>query len=76
MITRVVTKVSDEEWEREGGVPCNGCSIPVLRLFGGICKKCLLLGDVVREKATQRRSARRRLRQGDLSLSDLRQGKI
>lgn len=67
-----------KDWERAGGVVCPRCSKETVRLIGGLCPRCWLEKESKRiekqEDKTMRRHYKRRLREGTISLPEMREG--
>jgi len=69
-----------DDWESSGGIYCRSCGAEVVRLVEGRCPQCHHAMTALREEKVanrvERRYLARRLREGDLSLQDLREGRL
>lgn len=69
-----------EDWERAVGVQCNQCKSETLRLIEGLCPECWARKQSEAEKRlgdkNLRRYYQRKLREGKITLAQMRQGDL
>jgi len=70
--------MTDEQWDKAGGVTCNGCGRETLRLIDGLCPECSGVVRTEAEEQIEKKAMRRyymdKLRNGTLNLSRMREG--
>lgn len=69
-----------EDWDKTMGVACPDCKQETMRLIEGICSQCYNEKVAKRERKKEERSERsyysRRLREGTISLAQMRGGRL
>lgn len=77
---KIRSNLTIEDWDRLGGVYCSQCRAETLRIIDGLCPECWWKAEVERveklEDKTMRRYYRRRLQEGTISLSQMREGRL
>ena len=70
----------EDDWEKSGGLFCPSCGNEVVRIIEGRCPQCHQAMIAIREAQAADRAERRyvvqRLREGTLSLHDLKRGRL
>ena len=65
--------------EKSAGVACPGCGQETMQLIGGLCRLCyrakIMARDEAIEEKKERRYYRARLRDGTISLQELKEGR-
>lgn len=83
-VTRVVHRryrqEADGQWERASGAACPNCEQETLQIVGGLCPRCRRGTSAKRdgqvEERTMRRYYQRQLREGTISLAQMREGNL
>jgi len=72
--------MTEDDWERTGGVFCSKCGDETMRVIGGLCHRCWLRLDQEREEQAGRKREKRLLitafNQGRINLCQLRNGRL
>ena len=70
--------LSNEDFDKVQGIVCNQCGEETFRILNGLCPQCQLQSEAARAERAEERAMRkyykRRLRRGDISLAQVKDG--
>lgn len=73
-------KASALQWDKAAGLNCPNCGNETLRIFDGLCFQCYQVKVLENEKRVEDKSMRRlysrRLREGTMSLREMRENRF
>jgi len=71
---------TEEDWDKTAGVICPDCKQETVRLIDGMCPQChnekVAEREGKEEEKSERRYYGRRLREGTISLAQMREGRL
>ena len=73
-------RLTNEDWEKTGGIYCSSCHQETVRLLEGLCPQCQQ--DLENERAriaedkAEKRYYKDQLRKGTISLAQMREGRL
>lgn len=77
---RKYSSKADDNWERAAGLNCPKCENEMLRIFDGLCPQCYRIKVLENEKRDEDKSMKRlysrRLREGTVSLGEMRENRF
>lgn len=73
-------RLTKEDWDETAGVICPDCKQETFRLIDGVCLQChnekVAKQEGEEEERSERRYYSRRLREGTISLSQMKEGRL
>jgi len=72
--------LTNDDWEKSGGIYCSNCNRETVRLIDGLCPQCVHHIKVKTEGQIEDRAMRtyykEQLRRGTISLAQMREGSL